>query len=121
MQERLMKKLTEKVPYDCKVTVGTGHAGQGWCMKAPEGWVKDAFESAGPDFFSGNKTSTYGLGFSIPFLAELGKHYPDAGIYALGVLGPRNNAHAPNENLNLDYTKRLTCALSHLIASVGAN
>ena len=121
MQERFVKKLTENVPYDCKVTVGSGHAGQGWCMKAPEGWVREAFDQAGADFFNGSKVSSYGLGFSIPFLAELGKHYPETGIYALGVLGPRNNAHAPNENLNLDYTKRITCALSHLVASVGAH
>ena len=90
-------------------------------MKAPQGWVKEAFEQAATSFFNGNKISTYGLGFSIPFLAELGKNYPETGIYAMGVLGPRNNAHAPNENLNLDYTKRITSALSHLIASVGAN
>jgi acetylornithine deacetylase/succinyl-diaminopimelate desuccinylase-like protein len=27
MQERFIKKLTENVPYDCKVEIGTGHAG----------------------------------------------------------------------------------------------
>ena len=47
--------------------------------------------------------------------------YPETSIFALGVLGPKANAHAPNECINLDYTKRVTCALSHLIAHVGAH
>ena len=36
----------------------------------------------------------------------------------MGVLGPNSNAHGPNEMINLDYTKRLTCALAHIIAAV---
>lgn len=73
----LVKKVTENVPYGCKVEVTTGHAGQGWCMRDPEGWVREAFDQAGADFFDGNKVGQYGVGGSIPFLAELGKQYPE--------------------------------------------
>lgn len=90
-------------------------------MKDPVPWVAEAFNDVGTTFFDGNKVGSYGCGGSIPFLAELGKMYPDTAIYALGVLGPKANAHAPNECINLDYTKRLTCAVSHLIAHVGAH
>jgi acetylornithine deacetylase/succinyl-diaminopimelate desuccinylase-like protein len=38
-QEILLKKISENVPYGCKVTIKGGHAGQGWCMKDPEPWV----------------------------------------------------------------------------------
>jgi len=120
-QEIMRKKLSENVPHNCKVELVGNHTGQGWCMKDPEPWVADAFATAGKDFFDGKETGSYGMGGSIPFLAELGKMYPDTAIYALGLIGPGSNAHAPNEMINLDYAKRLTCALSHLLADVGSH
>ena len=59
------------------------------------------------------------MGGSIPLLSELEKMYPNAQILALGLIGPKANAHAPNECINLAYAKRLTGSLSHLIAAVG--
>lgn len=88
-------------------------------MKDPQPWLREAFDFCGENFFSGNNVKSYGMGGSIPFLAELGKMYPETGIYALGVLGPMSNAHGPNECINLDYTKRITCAVSHMINCVG--
>ena len=61
------------------------------------------------------------MGGSIPFLAELNKMYPETAIFAFGASGQDSNAHAPNERINLEYTKKLTGALSHLIAHVGAH
>lgn len=60
------------------------------------------------------------MGGSIPFLAELQKMYPSSQIIALGLIGPKANAHAPNESINLAYAKKLTCAVAHLIAAVGS-
>lgn len=77
-------------------------------------------KKAGRDFFEGRDTGTYGMGGSIPFLAELDRMYPDTFIMALGLIGPSANAHAPNESINLTYAKKLTKALSHLIAEVAA-
>ena len=115
----LQKKLTENVPYNCKVTISGNHEGQGWCMKEMKPWLKEAVAKAGQDFFDGKESGTYGIGGSIPLLAELEKAYPGTQIIALGVLGPNANAHAPNECINLAFVKKLTCSLSHLIASVG--
>lgn len=83
-------------------------------------WLANVTKKAGQDFFEGRDTSSYGMGGSIPFLAELGKMYPDTFIMALGLIGPKANAHAPNECINLTYAKKLTKALSHLIAEVGS-
>lgn len=118
--EIIRKKLTENVPYDAKVTLKGDHAGQGWCMKEPEPWFAAAMQDAGKAFWDGAEAGSYGMGGSIPFLAELGKMYPETAIYAFGLIGPKANAHAPNECINLTYAKKLTCALSHLVASVGA-
>lgn len=59
------------------------------------------------------------MGGSIPFLAELGKMYPECQIVALGLIGPKTNAHAADEAINLPYAKKLTCSLSHIIGSIG--
>jgi acetylornithine deacetylase/succinyl-diaminopimelate desuccinylase-like protein len=117
--EAIMKeKLTTNVPYNAKVTLSAGHAGSGWCMKVLSEKLDTAIRSAGADFYDGKPTGSYGMGGSIPFLSELGEMYPDTEIVAFGVLGPDSNAHGPNEMLPLDYTKRLTCSLSHIIQSV---
>ena len=119
MRQVLEKKLTENVPYNAKVTLTGDHNGQGWCMKEMEPWFKDAVLQAGRDFYDGAEGKSYGMGGSIPLLAQLDKMFPDSSIIALGLIGPKANAHAPDECINLTYAKKLTCALSHMIAAVG--
>lgn len=89
-------------------------------MKDPKPWLKSAIEEAGREFYDGKDGSSYGMGGSIPLLAELEEMYPNAQIIGLGLIGPKANAHAPNEAINLPYAKKLTCSLSHLIGAVGA-
>ena len=118
--DALHKKMTENIPYNCKVTqVGGSAAGQGWCMKEMPQWLKQAVEEAGESFYGGAKGKGYGVGGSIPLLAELDRMYPDSMIMAIGLIGPKANAHAPNEAINLTYAKKLTCSLSHMIAAAG--
>ena len=112
--------MTKDPPHNAKVTVKGGHSGQGWCMKEMAPWLSASVKKAGSDFFEGNDSGTYGMGGSIPFLCELDKMYPNTFILALGLIGPKANAHAPNECINLTYAKKLTKALSHLIAEVAA-
>ena len=97
----MIKKLTTNVPYNAKVTAVGGHAGSGWCMKELRPWLDAALKQAGKDFFDGKPTGSYGMGGSIPFLAELESMYPETQIVALGLIGPQANAHAPNESINL--------------------
>lgn len=47
--------------------------------------------------------------------------YPKTQIMAFGLIGPQTNAHAPDERIHLPYAKKLTCALSHVMATVGQN
>ena len=42
--------------------------------------------------------------------------YPSTQIIAFGTGGPLSNAHAPNEMLDIEYARKLTCALSHIIS-----
>jgi len=49
-----------------------------------------------------------GEGGSIPFLASLGKRYPNVQFVATGVMGPQSNAHAIDEFLDLPMTVGVT-------------
>ena len=67
--------------------------------------------------FYSKPAATFGDGGSIPFLNELEKKYPSAQIIALGVLGPYSFAHAPNEMLEVEYARKLTCSLAYILSS----
>jgi len=46
-----------------------------------------------------------GGGGTIPFMGMLGTHYPQAQFLITGVLGPKSNAHGPNEFIHIAYAK----------------
>jgi len=60
-----------------------------------------------------------GEGGSIPFMALLGETFPDAQFLITGVLGPKSNAHGPNEFLHLHYVSKLTAAVASILADHG--
>jgi len=115
------EKLTTDVPHNCVVEIVGDHNGTGWCMKDPAPWFQETMHSAARHFFDGKDYGSYGMGGSIPFLAQLGGLYPNTFIVALGLLGPQSNAHAPNECINLAYAKKLTQCMSHILVDVGAH
>ena len=43
--------------------------------------------------------------------------FPKAQMMVCGVLGPKSNAHGPNEFLHLDYGTRLTASVAEVIAA----
>ncbi len=57
-----------------------------------------------------------GEGGTIPFMAMLGERFPDAQFLITGVLGPRANAHGPNEFLHIPTAKRLSAAVAQILA-----
>jgi acetylornithine deacetylase/succinyl-diaminopimelate desuccinylase-like protein len=57
-----------------------------------------------------------GEGGTIPFMGMLGEKFPEAQFMITGVLGPKSNAHGPNEFLHIDMAKKLTACVSHVIA-----
>ncbi|HPV24279.1 MAG TPA: peptidase M20, partial [Casimicrobium sp.] len=57
-------------------------------------------------------------GGTIPFMGMLGAKFPGAQMLVTGVLGPKSNAHGPNEFLHIDYAKKVTAATALVIAAV---
>ena len=58
-----------------------------------------------------------GQGGTIPLMNLLQQGFPKAQMMVCGVLGPKSNAHGPNEFLHLPYAKRLTAAVAQVIAA----
>ena len=57
-----------------------------------------------------------GEGGTIPFMAMLGDHFPQAQFMITGVLGPQSNAHGPNEFLHIPYARKLTTCVAWVLA-----
>ena len=57
-----------------------------------------------------------GQGGTIPLMNMLSQGFPQAQMMVCGVLGPRSNAHGPNEFLHVPYAKRLTAAVAEVMA-----
>jgi acetylornithine deacetylase/succinyl-diaminopimelate desuccinylase-like protein len=106
---REMKSLLERdPPYSAAVTF-TGDGATGWNAPAAEAWLAAALDDASSRLF-GKPAAYMGEGGTIPFMAMLGKHFPRAQMLVTGVLGPKSNAHGPNEFLEIEYAKRITAA-----------
>ena len=61
-----------------------------------------------------------GLGGTIPFMKMLGDAYPGVQFMVTGVLGPKSNAHGPNEFLEIATAKRLTGCVAQVLKDHGA-
>jgi len=50
----------------------------------------------------------------------LGGRFPHAQFLITGVLGPKSNAHGPNEFLHIDCVKKLSAAVATIVSRVPA-
>eukprot|EP00824_Muranothrix_gubernata_P021667 TRINITY_DN479_c0_g1_i1.p1 TRINITY_DN479_c0_g1~~TRINITY_DN479_c0_g1_i1.p1 ORF type:complete len:483 (+),score=91.68 TRINITY_DN479_c0_g1_i1:3-1451(+) len=113
--EKAKEILSKDVPHNAKVEfIGNFCAPGLECpMLSPE-LEKSLDDSA--KTFMGHPALYMGEGGSIPFMAMLHEMYPSTQIIVTGILGPGNNAHGPNEMLNIDYTKKLMMCITKVFA-----
>ena len=78
-------------------------------------WFEAALNAASQTHF-GAPCGYIGQGGTIPLMNMLSKGFPQAQMMVCGVLGPKSNAHGPNEFLHVPYAKRLTAAVAEVIA-----
>ena len=115
--QELKKLLEDNAPYQAKVTFD-GHGGaSGWNAPSTVDWFENALNDASQNFF-GAPCGTIGQGGTIPLMGMLSKGFPKAQMMVCGVLGPKSNAHGPNEFLHVPYAKKLTAAVAHVMACV---
>ncbi len=114
-----LKTLLERdPPYNARVRFTPEAAATGWNAPPTEPWLQGALERASAAAF-GREAAWIGEGGTIPFMSMLGRKFPRAQYVITGVLGPKSNAHGPNEFLHLGYAKRLTAAIASVVAEVG--
>jgi len=113
----LKKLLEDNAPYQARVTFHVDGASSGWNAPATTPWFESALNDASLAQF-GAPIGHIGQGGSIPLMAMLSEGFPKAQMMVCGVLGPKSNAHGPNEFLHVPYAKRLTAAVAQVIASM---
>ena len=114
---KLKKILETDPPYSATVRFDYDSAATGWNAPVFAPWLKDALDSASQTVF-GRSAAYLGEGGTIPFMGMLGVKFPQAQMLVTGVLGPKSNAHGPNEFLHVPYAKKITAATAMVIAAV---
>jgi len=117
---KLKALLEDNAPYNAKVTFHPdGRAGalgaDGWNAPTLAPWLESALNTASQAHF-GAPVAYIGQGGTIPLMSMLQKGFPSAQMMVCGVLGPKSNAHGPNEFLHVPYAQRLTAAVAQVIA-----
>ncbi|HSI57409.1 MAG TPA: M20 family metallopeptidase [Ideonella sp.] len=118
---RLKALLEDNAPYNARVTFHPdGRAGAwgatGWSAPSLSPWLEKALDLASRRHFDA-PLGYIGQGGTIPLMNLLQLGFPRAQMMVCGVLGPKSNAHGPNEFLHLPYGKRLTAAVAEVIAA----
>ena len=112
--QQLKTLLEDNAPYQAKVTFTPAGAASGWNAPSTSDWFESALQSASQAHF-GAACGTIGQGGTIPLMNMLSQGFPKAQMMVCGVLGPKSNAHGPNEFLHLDYARRLTASVAEVV------
>ena len=113
--QQLKTLLEDNAPYQARVTFEGLSSATGWNAPSTAPWFESALQAASQAHF-GAACATIGQGGTIPLMNMLSQGFPTAQMMVCGVLGPRSNAHGPNEFLHLDYARRLTASVAQVIA-----
>ena len=117
--QQLKGLLEDNAPYQARVTFEADGAATGWNAPSNAAWFETALHQASQAHF-GAPCGYLGQGGTIPLMSMLEKGFPKAQMMVCGVLGPKSNAHGPNEFLHVPFAKRLTAAVAQVIAAFPA-
>jgi acetylornithine deacetylase/succinyl-diaminopimelate desuccinylase-like protein len=114
--QQLKALLEDNAPYQARVTFSPDGSATGWNAPTLAPWLVQAMDSASRTHW-GAPLAYIGQGGTIPLMNMLQQGFPKAQMMVCGVLGPKSNAHGPNEFLHVDYATRLTAAVAQVIAA----
>ena len=115
--QELKTLLEDNAPYQARVTFEGMSSATGWNAPASANWFEQALNLASQNYF-GAPCGYIGQGGTIPLMNMLSRGFPSAQMMVCGVLGPKSNAHGPNEFLHVPYARRLTAAVAQVIAQM---
>ena len=114
--EEIKRTLEADPPYGARVSFELETPQTGWRSPPEAPWLAQALNSASMRYF--HKPAMHmGMGGTIPFMKMLGDAYPDTQFFVTGVLGPKSNAHGPNEFLHVDTAKKITACVVEVLAA----
>jgi acetylornithine deacetylase/succinyl-diaminopimelate desuccinylase-like protein len=118
---QLKALLEDNAPYNARVVFAAdGRVGAqgatGWNAPSIAPWLQAALDAASVAHY-GAPCGYIGQGGTIPLMSMLQEGFPAAQMMVCGVLGPKSNAHGPNEFLHVPYARRLTAAVAQVMAS----
>ncbi len=112
-----LKRLLEAdPPQGARVRFEPDQGASGWSAPPIAPWLSAALQQASQACY-GRPAAMMGEGGTIPFMAMLGRQFPGAQFLITGVLGPKSNAHGPNEFLDLAYARELTACVAQVLAA----
>jgi len=112
--DTVKKVLEANTPPLANVSFEVESTMAGWNAPAVADWLEASMHKASNAFFG--KPSMYmGTGGTIPFMGMLGERFPKAQFLITGLLGPKSNAHGPNEFLHIETGKRLTSCVAQVL------
>ena len=115
--DRVRHILEENPPHGAVVAFELDHPQTGWRAPDRAAWLDTVLDEASKAHF-GAPLKTMGTGGAIPFMKMLGDRYPKVQFAVTGVLGPKSNAHGPNEFLDIATGKNVTASVAHLLAEL---
>ncbi|MGB3836580.1 M20 family metallopeptidase [Castellaniella sp.] len=118
--QKLKTLLEQEAPYQARVVFQPDPGvASGWDAPESAPWLADALDHASHQYFDA-PCGYIGQGGTIPLMNLLRQGFPRAQFMVCGVLGPKSNAHGPNEFLHLSYGKRLTAAVAQALSALPA-
>ena len=117
--EIVSRILNESRPetYNAKIELTIGEGGNGFdAPKLPE-TIESKFKEAHAAVFPG-QPMFIGCGGSIPFMEVFSQNFPGTNFLLTGCGFLDSNAHSANENLDLDYCRKLTTVVGLLLSKL---
>jgi len=116
--QELKALLEADAPYNARVTFKPdAGCATGWNAPSTAPWLEAALDDASRQYY-GAPCGYIGQGGTIPLMNMLQEGFSTAQFMVCGVLGPKSNAHGPNEFLHVPYGKKLTAAVAQVIAAM---
>jgi acetylornithine deacetylase/succinyl-diaminopimelate desuccinylase-like protein len=115
-RDAIIQTLQTDPPYNAEVTVTCKHEGYGFLASEFQPWLDTAMTEASSHFFSNDFAYTHGGG-AIPFMYELKQRFPHSQMLVTGVLGPKSNAHVPDESIDIPYLKKFISCMAYILGA----
>lgn len=102
--------------YGAKVEFEVVDAAEGFCAPDLPPTVKEIVNSSVARVHGGKQPIYKGDGGAIPFMGLFAEAFPKAHYILSGVDGIENNAHAANENMDLDQCFKFTATMAIILS-----